>query len=218
ARARAAAKLEAYLFLTCSTLSGSRFGRQRPGGAQHGGRRARGLCSTLCSSAASHAPLPLLSAGEISCPAGDCPAASAAGLALAGQSSRDGGGPFHRWRLLLSVASRASLYPHHPLLRRWRCGKGREQRRRSTSGVDLMVAEQRTSCDADLSGGGLLRRPPPQPPAARPAKSGGDSEDSASIKRATDVSRGDIVVFRSLMNHHELVIAPPGGWIQVPEK
>ncbi|CAN6227179.1 unnamed protein product [Urochloa humidicola] len=58
-----------------------------------------------------------------------------------------------------------------------------------------------------------LRRPPPQPPAARPAKSDGDSEDSASIKRATEVSRGDIVVFRSLMNHHELVIALPEDWI-----
>ncbi|CAN6251445.1 unnamed protein product [Urochloa humidicola] len=56
----------------------------------------------------------------------------------------------------------AGLYPHHPLLRRWRCGGEREQRRMPTSGIDLAVAELRTSGGADLSGGGHLRRPPPQ--------------------------------------------------------
>ncbi|CAO2148880.1 unnamed protein product [Urochloa humidicola] len=153
-----------------------------PAAARRGTTRrpaARGLCSPLCSSATSHTPLPLLSAVEISRPAGARPAASAADLTLAGWSSRGRGGPLHRRRLLPSAASIAGLYPHHPLLRRWRCGKGREQRRRSTSGVDLVVAEQRTSGGADLSGGGHLRRPPPQPPAARPAKSGGDSASAA---------------------------------------
>ncbi|CAO2034132.1 unnamed protein product [Urochloa humidicola] len=56
----------------------------------------------------------------------------------------------------------AGLYPHHPLLRRWKCGGEREQRRMPTSGVDLAVAELRTSGGAGLSGGGHLHRPPPQ--------------------------------------------------------
>ncbi|CAO2194428.1 unnamed protein product, partial [Urochloa humidicola] len=64
--------------------------------------------------------------------------------------------------LLPSAASMADLYPHHPLLRRWRCGDEMEHRRRSTSGVDLVVAKLRTSGGADLSSGGHLRRPPPQ--------------------------------------------------------
>ncbi|CAN6222606.1 unnamed protein product, partial [Urochloa humidicola] len=163
ARARVAAEIEASISLACSRRPAVDLVGSGPDRAGLGRRPVvQGLCSPSCSSAASRAPPPLLSAGEISRPAGARPVASAADLARDGRSSRGGGGPPHRRQLLPFIASMAGLYPHHPLLRRWRCGGEREQSRMPTSGVDLAVAELRTSGGADLSGGGHLRRPPPQ--------------------------------------------------------
>ncbi|CAO2187406.1 unnamed protein product, partial [Urochloa humidicola] len=143
ARARAAAELEASLSLACS---------RRPAVDLAGSGAGPLLAAVLLRGLPRSSAPPLH--GEISRPAGARPAASAADLARAGRSSRGGGGPPH-WRWLPpSAASMADLYPQHPLLRRWRCGGGREQRGKSTFGVDLAVAEQRTS-------GGHLRRPPP---------------------------------------------------------
>ncbi|CAN6340461.1 unnamed protein product, partial [Urochloa humidicola] len=143
ARARAVAELEASLSLACS---------RRPAVDLAGSGAGPLLAAVLLRGLPRSSAPPLH--GEISRPAGARPAASAADLARAGRSSRGGGGPPH-WRWLPpSAASMADLYPQHPLLRRWRCGGGREQRGKSTFGVDLAVAEQRTS-------GGHLRRPPP---------------------------------------------------------
>ncbi|CAN6339941.1 unnamed protein product, partial [Urochloa humidicola] len=135
--------------------SGGRFGRQRPGSGRlvaEAGDAGPLLTVVLLHGLPRSSALPLR--GEISRPAGARPVVSAVDLAWAGRSSRGGGGPPHRRQLLPSAASMVSLYAHHPLLLRWRCGGERAQKRRSTSGVDLAVAELRTS-------GGHLRRPPP---------------------------------------------------------